>query len=275
MSKRIITAMLAILLAFGLPGIAGAASDDPTPYTLTADGIQLPPGTTFPAHGHVNVRWEGGGHAGVHFDPNNGQPGGVWIGQSLIPWSAFGIPADSCITWVQLSMYSEHYGEGGQEPFCLGKEEPWPTEPSSPPEPTSPEPSPTPTPTWDPTPTPSESEPSSSPSPTSPSQQPSPRPSTTSGPPSPEPSDTGTSPASPTTTPTSTPAPSLTSPPSSPSSRPAASTPETSASPTSAGTWLASTGGSDVKAGLFFAVSLLLLGGLVLWTSWWQNRNKP
>lgn len=189
---------------------ADAGSDSPTPYTVDRTGITLPAGeTTFPDNGHVNIRWNGG-HAGLHFESKcitrtdaecagSRHDAAQYIGASFIPWTAFGVPADACIEWVQIAQYPEHYGEGGQAPICLNEEEPCPTEttPSSP-EPTSPEPSPTPTPTSDPTPTPSESGPSSEPGtpqpePSSEPTSPSPRPS------DPEPSD---SPTSPVTSPT-------------------------------------------------------------------------
>src|SRR5690606_31592270 len=97
-------------------------SDSPPPYTVDRHGITLPAGDTFPAHGHVNIKWtDPDGSAGIHFDPNNGHPGGKWIGKNFIPWSAFSVPKKACITWVQIDGYNQHFGEGGQEPVCLGK----------------------------------------------------------------------------------------------------------------------------------------------------------
>src|SRR5690606_30524310 len=69
-----------------------------------------------------NIKWtDPDGSAGIHFDPNNGHPGGKWIGKNFIPWSAFSVPKKACITWVQIDGYNQHFGEGGQEPVCLGK----------------------------------------------------------------------------------------------------------------------------------------------------------
>lgn len=123
--KRIFAALVALFiaaLAFAGPASAGG-SNDPTPYTVNASGVTLPAGDTFPANGHVNIKYTVNGgpekSAGIHFDPNNNQPGGAWIGESNIPWSGFGLSGDFCVTWVQVSMYNEHYGEGGQPPVCV------------------------------------------------------------------------------------------------------------------------------------------------------------
>jgi hypothetical protein len=121
------------------PAVAGG-SDGPTPYTVTADGVTLPGGTTFPASGHVNykaTKLDGTGERsfGVHFDPNNKQPGGRFIGESFFGFTdypataqygavtnsaASAFPDGYCITWVQVSIYNEHFGEGGQSPVCTG-----------------------------------------------------------------------------------------------------------------------------------------------------------
>lgn len=136
---------LAALLAIGmvatgvsLSATAAGGSGDPTPYTVTAQGVTLPTGVTFPSDGHVNytaTKLDGTGllSFGVHFDPNNKQPGGRFIGQAFFPFSNVGaddkydavtssaasaFPNGYCITWVQVSMYNEHFGEGGQSPIC-------------------------------------------------------------------------------------------------------------------------------------------------------------
>src|SRR5690625_768696 len=118
--RKILTLVLAALfMVIGGTAHAGG-SDYPTPYDVRTDGIQLPEGDTFPADGHVNVRYVAAGEsheraANIHFDPNNNQPGGAWIGESFIPWDAFGITEGAQITWVQIHGYDEHYGEGGQK----------------------------------------------------------------------------------------------------------------------------------------------------------------
>lgn len=182
--------LLAGLVLWALP--ASAASDSPTPYTVDRTGITIPAGQTFPDNGHVNVRWDGGA-AGLHFEGKcvtrtDAECAGArhdaaqFIGASFIPWSAFGVPSDACITWVQISTFDEHFGEGGQPPVCLTEETPWPT------------------PTDTPTPTP---EPSEDPSPT---ETASPSPSTTPAP-SPEPSPSSEPTSQATSTPTSAPVP--------------------------------------------------------------------
>src|SRR5690606_3701692 len=184
----------AALIAGASVAFAGG-SDGPTPYTVDRHGITLPSGDTFRAHGHVNIRWTSpDGKAGIHFDPNNGHPGGAWIGERFIPWSAFGVPKKACVTWVQISHYNQHFGEGGQSPVCLGKKpKPDPT-PSPDPEP-SPSPTPTPEPTPDPEPTPTPSpDPTPDPEPT-PEPEPTPTPEPTPEPtpdPAPEPDPTPT-----------------------------------------------------------------------------------
>ena len=132
MTKKIFAVLTSLFLAgvmFALPANA-AGSDSPVPYTVDGNGITLPNGDTFKAHGHVNIKYTSGNSnnvesAGIHFDPNNNHPGGVWIGKTNIPWSAFGLPEKEhgetknfCVTWVQIDGYNQHFGEGGQAPFC-------------------------------------------------------------------------------------------------------------------------------------------------------------
>lgn len=118
MKKVLATLVLAILgLFIATPAYAGG-SDSPTPYTVDQTGITLPEGVTFPDGGHVNITSTSGGH-GIHFESLNNQPSGQWIGKSFIPWSAFGLDAAECVSWVQISLYDEHFGEGQQPPVCL------------------------------------------------------------------------------------------------------------------------------------------------------------
>lgn len=131
-----IIAMFVVALAFSVPAQA-SGSDSPTPYTVNENGVTLPAGDTFKAHGHVNIRYVvNGDHTekskGIHFDPNNNHPGGAWIGESTIPWSAFDIkPKRFCVTWVQVHGYNQHFGGGGQEPVCVGGKKP-PVDPNEP-----------------------------------------------------------------------------------------------------------------------------------------------
>lgn len=163
---RTILAVLSVTVIGALLGVAlfataarAAGSDSPTPYTVDRTGITLPAGQTFPDNGHVNVRWTGGA-AGLHFEgkcvtrtdaecAGGRHDAAQLIGAAFIPWSAFGVPSDACITWVQISTFDEHFGEGGQPPVCLTEEEPCPEEteapePSPTTDPSSPQPSPEP-----------------------------------------------------------------------------------------------------------------------------------
>ncbi|SDH48435.1 hypothetical protein [Agrococcus jejuensis] len=140
-------------LVVAAPAMAGG-SDAPTPYTVSASGVTLPDGQTFRANGHVNAqvipvsqytpgetyRARGADWTPMqitrHFDPNNGQPGGAYIGQSYYPFSGAQqqLPADGyCVIWVQVDGFDEHFGEGGQDPICTTTpvdEEPTPSEPA-------------------------------------------------------------------------------------------------------------------------------------------------
>ena len=152
-----LAAVIGYSMWFGSLAANASTSDAETPYTVGMHGITLPAGDTFPAHGHVNLRMVDGSTGGIHFDPNNGHPGGQWIGKSYIPWEAFGFKSTKvCVEWVQLSHYNEHFGEGGQAPIGKACK-------------TAPVPDPTPTPTQTPEPSPTvapEPEPSVTPEPT-------------------------------------------------------------------------------------------------------------
>ena len=130
--KKIGALAAALALSIGSLSNATAAhaggSDSPTPYTVTVTGVQLPDGDSFRAHGHINWRTTLGS-GGMHFDPNNGHPGGAFIGQSFFPIT---LAPGECITWVQISHYNEHFGEGGQAPVCAPDEEQPPVKPGKP-----------------------------------------------------------------------------------------------------------------------------------------------
>lgn len=192
MKKWLVALGIATLVA--VPGGAAfaAGSDGPIPYSVTVEGIQLPAGETFKDGGHVNVK-SNQGDRGIHFESLNNQPSGQWIGRSFLPWSAFGFDTERlCVDWVQISLYNEHFGEGGQQPIgkgCLVSPSPTPSETATTtptPTPTEPTSTPTPTPssTVSPTPTPTvtptpSSEPTVTPSPsTTPTPVSSPSPST-------------------------------------------------------------------------------------------------
>ncbi len=148
------------LLAGLLAILPMGGSDSPTPYTLTNEGIQLPAGVTFQDNGHVNVETTKG-TVNVHFEGKCGtdKPDGCsadriasakYIGKGFIPWTVFNINIEeTCVTWVQISNFNEHYGEGDQSGFGGGCD--------------APPVGPTPTPTEEPTVKPSET-PTSEPS---------------------------------------------------------------------------------------------------------------
>jgi LPXTG-motif cell wall-anchored protein len=133
--KKIAAFVVALMLMLmGMVAGAGTAfaggSDSPTPYSVSDAGVTLPGGETFQDNGHVNVK-ANQGNKGIHFESRNNQPSGQWIGKNFLPWSAFGYDTDTvCVTWVQLSQYNEHFGEGGQKPVGKGCET-TPTEPPS------------------------------------------------------------------------------------------------------------------------------------------------
>lgn len=119
----IILVAIAALVLVGAPANA-TGSDGVPPYDVGQTGITLPEGDTFPAHGHVNIKYtdfEGNNEqsAGIHFDPNNGHPGGQWIGETYIPWTAFGLTDNWCLSWVQIHGYNQHYGEGPHKELCI------------------------------------------------------------------------------------------------------------------------------------------------------------
>lgn len=257
MRRIVVTTVAAVALLLVGPA-AMAGSDSPTPYTVDQTGITLPAGRTFQDNGHVNIRWTGGA-TGLHFEAKcatrtDAECAGArhdaaqFIGASSIPWTAFGIPTDACVTWVQISDFQEHYGEGGQPPICL---------------------------TEDPCPTPTTSAPSNGPSPSStpsPPSSPSPEPSTTpsivpTAAPSPTPTGTPSSPSSP--SPTPSPTVSIAPPPvGTPSTRPTPS-PEPSGSPTQPSGMPRSSGelaATGIDGGLVFL--LVVLSGLSLLIGW-------
>ncbi|MDC7121594.1 hypothetical protein OMK64_08600 [Cellulomonas fimi] len=151
---------LSCLLVAGSAAAASAGgSDDPTPYTVTADGLTLPAGRTFVEHDHVNVRYDVDGRtltAQLHVQAATAQ--GAFAGRTGLAWTELGLPDRYCVTWVEVSGYNEHFGEGGQRPACTDAPltaepvEPIPAVPAGPPEAEpAPAPSATPAPTPSPT----------------------------------------------------------------------------------------------------------------------------
>lgn len=152
---------LSCLLVTGSAAAAFAGgSDDPTPYTVTADGLSLPAGRTFVEHDHVNVRYVVDGQtlaAQLHVQAATAQ--GAFAGRTGLAWTELGLPDRYCVTWVEVSGYNEHFGEGGQRPACTDAPttaepvEPMPAVPAGPPEAAPPAPhetaapAPTPSPT--------------------------------------------------------------------------------------------------------------------------------
>ena len=232
MKKWLVALGIATLVAVPGGAALAAGSDGPTPYSVTVEGIRLPAGETFTDGGHVNVRTNQGAR-GIHFESLNNQPSGQWIGRSFLPWSAFGFDTERlCVDWVQISLYNEHFGEGGQQPIgkgCLVS------------------PSPTPSETATTTPTPTPTEPTSTPMPTpSSTVSPTPTPTVT-----PTPSSEPTVTPSPSTTPipVSSPSPSM-----SPKASSLSYLAETGASPEDIGVW-----GMIIGGGLLLIVGIVVL----------------
>jgi len=259
MRRLIVATVVAVAVMFAAPAW-GTGSGDPTPYTVSRDGLTFP--SPLHAHSHINVRTADGVTHGLHIDPNNGHPGASWVGQSFVPWSAFGI-TDGCVVWVQWSGASEHFGEGGQKPVCLHTphhtKEPHPC-------PTTPAPTPTATPT-------PESTASSTPT-SSPTASPSPGSEADTTPPVPAPSASSPSTSStptPSSVPSPIPAPNPTSASAASSASPSPVIPSqvlSTANPTPTPTLtgapeLAATGVDG--AVLFLAAVITMLVGLIAW----------
>lgn len=154
----LLIAIMVLTITLGVVGsvlFASRASAASLPYTVDGTGITLLGGATFPDNGHVNITADAP-HSNLHFEAKcitrtDAECAGArhaaaqFIGKSFIPWSAFGLSGTFCVSWVQVSMFNEHFGEGGEAPVCTG--------PSATPTPTA-TPSPTPTSVVSPTPTP-------------------------------------------------------------------------------------------------------------------------
>lgn len=136
--------LIAVALAAALilsPSAALAGSDSPTPYAVTEAGITLPADTTFPDNGHVNYRTTLR-TVSHHFEAKcitrtDAECAGKRHDDALLIGTGF-LPIDlepgECLIWVQVSLFDEHFGEGGQEPICPT---PDPTDtPTATPEPT-------------------------------------------------------------------------------------------------------------------------------------------
>jgi len=113
-------------------------SDGCTPYGVSWSGVTLPSGSVFADGGHVNYQaipksqykpgqtylTSGNGWTpqsfGVHFESLNNQPSGIYIGRNFYDWglAAQAFPSGYCIIWVQVDVFNQHFGEGGQTPIC-------------------------------------------------------------------------------------------------------------------------------------------------------------
>jgi hypothetical protein len=156
-------AIVGVILVAGFGAAASEVRADEQPFTVTAEGVTLPDGQTFPDGGHVNIQATGP-HNDLHFEAKcidrvvaecaTLHDAAQFIGKSFIPWSAFGLSEGDCISWVQVAGIPKHFGDAGEAPICLGG-----TPSTTDPTPSS-TPSETPTPTSTPVPT---SRPSSEP----------------------------------------------------------------------------------------------------------------
>jgi hypothetical protein len=114
---RSVTLSLILIPESWYSSLAQSGSDGCTPYTVSYAGVTLPAGQTFPAGGHVNYQaipksqyspgqtytkpgagWTPSGFSG-NFDPNNNQPGGVYIGRNFFDFGAAAqaFPGGYCI----------------------------------------------------------------------------------------------------------------------------------------------------------------------------------
>ena len=132
MLKKILAAATTLLLAVGIIATTALpASADPV-YTVDANGITLPAGSTFHDGQEINLTSTPQGTT-IHFESKcitltgsnpecAGFPNQVaqYIGQSAIPWSAFGLTGSFCVSWVQVGGFNYHFGTGGNgEPqYC-------------------------------------------------------------------------------------------------------------------------------------------------------------
>lgn len=119
----VLTTAVTLLSALTLVGAAtgaSAGSDAPTRYRVTPTGLELPEGAAFEEHAHVNVVFTsalGTARRNLHVE-GPGTRNADLLGASTLTWDRMGLPADACITWVQVSGHDEHHGEGGQGPVC-------------------------------------------------------------------------------------------------------------------------------------------------------------
>jgi hypothetical protein len=125
---KIVAGIILATIAIFVPAIASADSGT---FTVSESGITLPDGQTFPDNGHVNVT-STVGSANMHFESkcvtrtdyecegkrhNDAQ----FIGQSFIPWEAFGFSGEFCVSWAQVAGFNYHFGENGESPVCVGQ----------------------------------------------------------------------------------------------------------------------------------------------------------
>lgn len=139
MKKIISVALATVMMLFGLVGLGAPASATPDhddKFAVSQSGVSLLNGDTFPAHGHVNVRIstvDGGERSqNLHFDPNNGHPGGVYIGKSFYPVN---LAPGECIIWVQVHQYNYHFDAtkfGNESPVCAPPKNSEPPRPEQP-----------------------------------------------------------------------------------------------------------------------------------------------
>lgn len=92
-------------IAFAASTSIGSPYPGDRPFWFEEDGVHF--ATTLSAHQEINL-----GIGSLHLDPNNGHPGGAFIGTKFIPWEALGIEPGECITWGQWGgAPNYHFGE--------------------------------------------------------------------------------------------------------------------------------------------------------------------
>jgi len=124
------TVGLAAVIAAGLVAPALAVEAGPTGATIDNAGITLPAGDTFVDGGTVAVSTSNGtfGYAfdAACVDSEAGDCEGTmhtlaqYIGTGFLPWSGLGLHGDFCVTWVNLSLYSDVIFTGTTDARCTG-----------------------------------------------------------------------------------------------------------------------------------------------------------
>jgi hypothetical protein len=115
------TAVGSALLVAPATAALAHGSDAPTPYRVTSTAIELPTGRVLGDNAHVNVHYTFHGVQGSASLATEiaGKPDHDLASAHEVAWSRIGVPDGAYVTWVQVSGFDEHFGEGGQKPVCV------------------------------------------------------------------------------------------------------------------------------------------------------------